>query len=280
MDTTGNNSESIESSLTENSNLTESPHQTMATTAENQIVTPKKLLFASPSLFGSVKGPNVFESPIEFEFGKKRIFGELQNIPLDKSKPQTPKQVVEDKIQVPKTELVKASTPRFTKPVLDSESPFSSPQKSSPPRKKRRHDSNTQTQALPPRRESFWAQPHMPTLISGYVQVFFNLSILALILHLLLIFVQTVHRDVAMKSMEYSSGIEQEIFACGRLWKENRCERDQRVPAMEKICGEWEVCMNKDPRDVGKLKIGAETVAEVLNNLIEPLSTKTMVCLP
>lgn len=34
--------------------------------------------------------------------------------------------------------------------------------------------------------------------------------------------------------------------------------------------------MQRDPSEVGRMKVGAETLAEVLNKLIEPLSYKTM----
>lgn len=34
--------------------------------------------------------------------------------------------------------------------------------------------------------------------------------------------------------------------------------------------------MQRDPKEVGRLKVGAETLAEILNKLIEPLSYKTM----
>ena len=35
--------------------------------------------------------------------------------------------------------------------------------------------------------------------------------------------------------------------------------------------------MSRDPKEVGRLKVGAETIAEILNKLVEPLSYKTMV---
>ena len=50
-----------------------------------------------------------------------------------------------------------------------------------------------------------------------------------------------------------------------------------RIPAMEALCQEWEICMLRDPKEVGRLQVGAETLAEILNKLVDPLSYKTMV---
>ena len=44
-------------------------------------------------------------------------------------------------------------------------------------------------------------------------------------------------------------------------------------------CGVWETCMNRDPTKVGRAKVGAELIAEVVNGFVEPISWKTLVCL-
>lgn len=47
---------------------------------------------------------------------------------------------------------------------------------------------------------------------------------------------------------------------------------------MEKACMAWEACMKKDPSITGRAKLHAETFAEVINSLVDPISYKTMVC--
>lgn len=49
------------------------------------------------------------------------------------------------------------------------------------------------------------------------------------------------------------------------------------VPAMSHQCGVWESCMNRDPSIVGRAKVGAELIAEVVNGFVEPISWKTLV---
>ncbi|GAW05019.1 nuclear membrane protein [Lentinula edodes] len=41
-------------------------------------------------------------------------------------------------------------------------------------------------------------------------------------------------------------------------------------------CGEWELCMNRDPTKIGRARIGAELIAEVVNGFVEPISWKTL----
>lgn len=68
-----------------------------------------------------------------------------------------------------------------------------------------------------------------------------------------------------------------EIGQCSRQYIENRCSPELRVPAMEKACLAWEICMKKDPSTIGRARLHAETFAEVINGLIDPISYKTMV---
>jgi Di-sulfide bridge nucleocytoplasmic transport domain len=46
---------------------------------------------------------------------------------------------------------------------------------------------------------------------------------------------------------------------------------------MLRQCGAWETCMNRDPTVVGRAKVGAELIAEVINGFVEPISWKTLV---
>lgn len=66
-----------------------------------------------------------------------------------------------------------------------------------------------------------------------------------------------------------------EIALCSRQYQENRCNPDQRVPAMEKVCMEWETCMSRDPSTTSRARLHAETIAEILNGFFGAISTKT-----
>ncbi|KAJ2890515.1 hypothetical protein IWW38_004090, partial [Coemansia aciculifera] len=87
----------------------------------------------------------------------------------------------------------------------------------------------------------------IPYVISGYLQLGFNVfmvgTVLLIIVHVLL----TIQRDVNSKVQEYSTEIMQEIAACSKQYSDNRCERDFRVPGMEAACNLWDSCMQRDP---------------------------------
>jgi hypothetical protein len=68
-----------------------------------------------------------------------------------------------------------------------------------------------------------------------------------------------------------------EIALCSRQYQENRCNPDQRVPAMEKVCMEWETCMSRDPSTTSRARLHAETIAEILNGFFGAISTKTYI---
>ena len=126
-----------------------------------------------------------------------------------------------------------------------------------------------------------------------YLQVFFNTSLSMVFLWLLLQFILTVQRDVQQRILEHSMGtvtfrsatpviltrprdVVQEIKVCSVLYKNNFCEGNI-VPHMFQPCGEWETCMNRDPSKIGRARIGAQLLAEIVNAFVENISWKTFV---
>ncbi|KAJ3562876.1 hypothetical protein NP233_g9302 [Leucocoprinus birnbaumii] len=120
------------------------------------------------------------------------------------------------------------------------------------------------------------APSETPYVLLGYLQFFFNLSLVLLFLYLALQFIITIQRDVQHRISEYSQDIVQEIAMCALQFKNNLCEGSP-VPAMIQQCSRWETCMNRDPAVVGRAKVSAELIAEVVNGFVEPISWKTLI---
>ena len=59
-------------------------------------------------------------------------------------------------------------------------------------------------------------------------------------------------------------------------YRNNLCATNP-IPAMAQQCGIWETCMQRDPTVIGRAKVGAELIAEVVNGFVEPISWKTLV---
>ncbi|KZT68780.1 hypothetical protein DAEQUDRAFT_670702 [Daedalea quercina L-15889] len=119
-------------------------------------------------------------------------------------------------------------------------------------------------------------QSDLPYVLLGYLQFFFNLSLILVFLYLLVQFILTVQRDVEQRISEYSMEIVQEITQCALQHKANLCTTNP-IPAMSHQCATWETCMNRDPTKVGRARVGAELIAEVVNGFVEPISWKTLI---
>lgn len=64
---------------------------------------------------------------------------------------------------------------------------------------------------------------------------------------------------------------------CALHYQNNRCSDPNIIPAAIQLCSDWEACMNRDPAIVGRARVGAELIAEVVNGFVEPISWKTLV---
>jgi len=126
-------------------------------------------------------------------------------------------------------------------------------------------------------KEKWWVNPDLPQTIHGYVLLFFNTLIFGIIGTVVLQLFLTIRKDLKNKAARHSSEILQQILECSNQYHINHCNPKERVPAMQKKCNEWELCMNRNPDDVIMSEVGAETIAETLNQFVKPLEVKTVV---
>ena len=124
---------------------------------------------------------------------------------------------------------------------------------------------------------SSYDHTRVPLMITAYVQAIFNFLLMVGIVYAFYCFGWAVHQDIEMKAEEYRKEVASEISSCAREYETNRCDPNERIPAMQKTCEVWKNCMNQDPNVVARAKITAHTVAEILNSFIEPISYKTMI---
>eukprot|EP01104_Vermistella_antarctica_P020176 TRINITY_DN846_c0_g1_i2.p1 TRINITY_DN846_c0_g1~~TRINITY_DN846_c0_g1_i2.p1 ORF type:complete len:384 (-),score=80.24 TRINITY_DN846_c0_g1_i2:82-1233(-) len=117
----------------------------------------------------------------------------------------------------------------------------------------------------------------LPYVVSGYLQLIMNVVIVVALGYLMYQLVATVRSDVDIKVEEYSQEIINEIDLCRTQYIANKCLPSDRIPAMQSQCAAWETCMNRDPSVVGRAKISAETLAEIINGFVERISYKTMI---
>ncbi|GAA6024057.1 hypothetical protein JCM11491_001617 [Sporobolomyces phaffii] len=121
-----------------------------------------------------------------------------------------------------------------------------------------------------------WLQSNTPYVLLGYLQ-FGSLTLFALlVLSLLVLFLYTLYTDIQSRLASLTVELRSEMLQCARAYVDNRCEPATRIPAMERRCSEWEECMNRDVVVVGKTRVVAETLAEIVNGFVDVISFKTM----
>ena len=121
------------------------------------------------------------------------------------------------------------------------------------------------------------AHPNLPNTLSFYVQFLLNCFFAVCLMYVLWGVYATIRNDIDERAMMESSEIFAEITACTHEYKENRCDRSTRVPAMEVVCNNWEKCMQRDPLKVGRSRLSAVMFAQIFNGFIEPISLKAIV---
>lgn len=119
-----------------------------------------------------------------------------------------------------------------------------------------------------------------PHVISGYIQLIFNVSLPTFFLYWVYSFGCSIQSDVEKKVLLFSEEVMEQIAKCSRDYRENRCDPATRVPAVVSACQAWEECMARDPHLVAKRSgISAEIFGETLNSFFNVLSWKTIISL-
>ena len=116
----------------------------------------------------------------------------------------------------------------------------------------------------------------LPFILAGWIQLMINLIFVGIVFLLMYKIFVVLQEDVEIKVNELTAEVISEIKQCERKFKENKCELETRLPAMEKKCSEWQVCMDKNPDEVGKARLSARVLGEIVNEFFEPISMKAI----
>ena len=136
----------------------------------------------------------------------------------------------------------------------------------------------------PPRQEGLLTRifsflttyPSAPAIIAKYLQILCNLFIFGFVFYLIWGVISAIRSDIDRMADESIAEVLSEMSSCSKNYIENRCGADARLPALEQVCSNWEVCMNRDPNAVKRARLSAHTFAEIFNSFVEPISLKTM----
>lgn len=121
-------------------------------------------------------------------------------------------------------------------------------------------------------------RPTLPYILSYYPQLILNYALVFGVIYTLWIFFRAIRADVDAASELAYSAILAEITECSQNFIEYQCDSGRKIPpAGRKMCDTWDLCMNRDPAQLGRAKVSAHTFAEIFNSFVEPISWKAMV---
>jgi hypothetical protein len=124
------------------------------------------------------------------------------------------------------------------------------------------------------------AHPNLPAVLSYYMQFTVNAVLGFGFLWLVYLSCAAVMNDIAREKENFKRQILHEITVCANEYRQNRCERNMRAPALEQQCNEWDLCMQQDARKEAGARVGARTFAMIFNAFVDEFSWKSMVITP
>lgn len=120
--------------------------------------------------------------------------------------------------------------------------------------------------------------PNVPLILSWWVQLGINVFLVSVFMWFVWGGISMMRADISYAADAARSRLLAEMNACAHEYTKNRCApKTERLPALNGVCDEWEVCMNQDPSSVMKMQVSAKNVAEIINEFVGAMSIKAWV---
>jgi hypothetical protein len=120
--------------------------------------------------------------------------------------------------------------------------------------------------------------PDAPMILSRWLKTTVNFVLIGGFFYILFGCISAARSDLAYAAEKERAKILSEMQACTHEYTKNRCSpMAERLPALGRVCDEWEACMNQDPASVMRVQISARNMAQILNEFVSVLSYKAWV---
>ncbi|OAG31650.1 hypothetical protein NEDG_00125 [Nematocida displodere] len=113
-------------------------------------------------------------------------------------------------------------------------------------------------------------------IASAYISLFMNAFLICMFILLAVKFTVTVKNDLSIKYLNLIESNKSLIAESKRQYLVNRCAPEQRVPALEAQCREWEQCMAKDPFREELTKVIFKIASDSLEEFLSGVSFRTV----
>lgn len=118
----------------------------------------------------------------------------------------------------------------------------------------------------------------LPTAVTAYIRLFYNLVIVCLFINVALTFSRILQKDIQMYINQKTNDIFSVIHKCEKDYLLNKCNELPIVPALENICHDLDKCKYQDTSML-KTQASIEILGEILNEFFNKLSDRTLLCL-
>lgn len=127
--------------------------------------------------------------------------------------------------------------------------------------------------------DRYWSYfKELPLVFSQWIHFLYTTSYILLVLYIMFQMVNGIYSDYQLKLQWFQNEILLENQRCSKNFQLNKCDPETRVPAVEDVCQAWEHCMLRDPLKVASTKITASVFAEILEEFVQNVSYKSIVC--
>ncbi|OII72677.1 uncharacterized protein cubi_01627 [Cryptosporidium ubiquitum] len=109
-----------------------------------------------------------------------------------------------------------------------------------------------------------------------FIRLIFNIIIVLITLYIIFGIIFVIKNDIESKIQISITNILDEMNICSKHYVDNKCQPEQRVPAMESKCTEWERCMSQNPTIIARKSIfTAQIIGEIINTFFDQISFKS-----
>lgn len=112
-------------------------------------------------------------------------------------------------------------------------------------------------------------------VLSEYVSLIFKTFFAILLILITIKFILAAKNDIKEKTLKSIESNRNKIEECRRNYKINRCNPEERVPALEAQCNEWEACMLSNPLENEVTKVAFKIAGETFEAFFSSMSIRS-----
>ncbi|KAI1343549.1 Di-sulfide bridge nucleocytoplasmic transport domain-containing protein [Xylariaceae sp. FL0016] len=119
--------------------------------------------------------------------------------------------------------------------------------------------------------------PYAPSILGYWLNFAFSLVCVLGTFWIGWAIIAGLREDFAKARAGVREEINNEILKCTSDYRENKCSPiEQRLPAMYELCEQWYACMQQNPDNVKNVQLGAKGIVEIVNEIVDTMSYKTI----